>query len=133
MCSRSAPACGYAAAVLNQLAAEVHSIERISALAEAAHERLQRLGVERVQVHHADGSDGWPAAAPYDAIQVTAAADQIPTALLDQLAIGGRLVIPVGSQLLGQELLLVRRRGDDDFRRESLAAVRFVPLLHGCA
>lgn len=122
---------GYAAAVLALLAREVHTVERIAELAEAAQRTLAELQVANVQVHIGDGSLGWPSAAPYDAITVTAAGPRIPPALREQLAPGGRLVMPVGRQHGAQELLrLTRARGDDDDdRTEVLCGVAFVPLL----
>ncbi|HPO17985.1 MAG TPA: protein-L-isoaspartate(D-aspartate) O-methyltransferase [Rubrivivax sp.] len=122
---------GYAAAVLSRLAREVHTVERIAGLAEAARRMLAELQAANVQVHIGDGSLGWPAAAPYDAIVVTAAGPRIPAALREQLAPLGRLVMPVGRSHGAQELLrLTRARGDgDDDRIEALCGVAFVPLL----
>jgi protein-L-isoaspartate(D-aspartate) O-methyltransferase len=119
---------GYQAAVLAQLAAEVISIERLPALAASAQERLARLGYRNVTIHLGDGSLGWPAAAPYDAIIVTAAAPAVPPPLLAQLdRRHGRLVIPVGDRE-AQHLLLIRHR--DGVREEiRLGPVRFVPLI----
>lgn len=124
---------GYAAAVLARLAAEVHSVERIPGLAEGARRVLAALGVANVQVHVGDGTLGWPAAAPYDAIVVTAAGPQLPPALRAQLAPGGRLVMPVGASHGWQDLLrLTRAAGDGSDapdRLERLCSVAFVPLL----
>jgi protein-L-isoaspartate(D-aspartate) O-methyltransferase len=122
---------GYAAAVLSRLAREVHTVERIASLAEAAMRTLAELRAFNVQVHIGDGSLGWPDAAPYDAIAVTAAGPRIPAALRAQLAPGGRLVMPVGRSHGAQELLrLTRAKGDDEEdRSESLCGVAFVPLL----
>jgi len=119
---------GYAAAVLARLAKEVHSVECIAALADAAAAKLAAQGAHNVQVHHADGSLGWPAAAPYDAIVVTAAGPVMPAALKGQLAIGGRLVMPVGAREGGQRLLRLTRSGTQGERQETLMDVRFVPL-----
>lgn len=118
---------GYQAAVLSRLAGQVIAVETQAALAASAHERLGRLGYANVMVEEGDGSAGWPASAPYDAILVTAAAPQVPRPLIDQLAEGGRLVIPVGGPK-HQELLRVVKRGDRT-TEESLYSCRFVPLL----
>ncbi len=119
---------GYAAAVLSRLAAEVQSLERLPGLARAAAGRLADLGLHNVHVHVADGSLGWPRAAPYDAITVAAAAPSIPPPLEAQLADGGRLVAPIGPPAGIQTLMRVRRQGDA-LLRERLAEVRFVPLV----
>ncbi|HEY1014274.1 MAG TPA: protein-L-isoaspartate(D-aspartate) O-methyltransferase [Herpetosiphonaceae bacterium] len=118
---------GYAAAVLAELAGSVVTVERHAELAEAARERLAGLGYESVAVVAGDGTLGWPSAAPYDAISVPAGAPEVPPALLQQLAEGGRLIIPVGSAQ-DQRLLRVRRAGER-FEREWLEPVRFVPLI----
>ena len=119
---------GYAAAVLGRLAKEVHTVERHAVLAEGAAAALAALGVDNVQVHTADGTLGWPAAAPYDAIVVTAAGPEVPAALLAQLAVGGRLVMPVGEREGAQWLLRLTRVNEHETRREELMGVRFVPL-----
>jgi protein-L-isoaspartate(D-aspartate) O-methyltransferase len=119
---------GYAAALLGKLAREVVAIERIPELAEAAAERLRAYDVRNVALIAADGTKGWPERAPYDAILVAATAAEPPQALLDQLADGGRLVIPLGSPALGETLVRIIRRGER-FEREALSAVRFVPLI----
>ena len=120
---------GYAAAILSRIAKEVFTIERHRDLAETASERLKRLGYENVQVRWGDGTRGWPEEAPFDAIVVAAGSPGIPHALLEQLRIGGRLVIPVGKELDSQQLIRAIRRGDDEFEYEELGAVRFVPLI----
>jgi protein-L-isoaspartate(D-aspartate) O-methyltransferase len=120
---------GYAAAVLGVLAAEVHTVERIEALSARAALTLRELGLDHVHVHTADGSAGWPPAAPYDAILASAAAVEIPPALLGQLAPGGRLVLPVGEPNGNQELVRVRRGQDGHLREERLGPVSFVPLI----
>jgi protein-L-isoaspartate(D-aspartate) O-methyltransferase len=119
---------GYAAAVLAMLAREVVTVERIEELARTAKERLARLGITNVEVQVGDGTLGWPAAAPYEAIAVSAAAPSPPRALLDQLAIGGRLVLPAGDAE-HQRLLRITRRSYDEYLYEDLGDVRFVPLL----
>jgi protein-L-isoaspartate(D-aspartate) O-methyltransferase len=124
---------GYAAALLGRLAREVFTIERHAVLAEAARERLRRLGYHNVEVGHGDGSLGWPEHAPYDAIAVAAAAHAVPPALLSQLAIGGRLVIPVGPSDAGQVLVLITREGAERFVERALTEVRFVPLIDGAS
>jgi protein-L-isoaspartate(D-aspartate) O-methyltransferase len=121
---------GYAAAVLGRLAARVDAIEVRPALAERAAENLAAAGVGNVVVHVGDGAAGWPPGAPYDAISVAAGARQVPPALVDQLAPGGRLVMPVGSRSGRQRLLRVRRAPDGEVTSEDLGLpVRFVPLV----
>jgi protein-L-isoaspartate(D-aspartate) O-methyltransferase len=120
---------GYAAAVLSRIAKEVFTIERHRELAETAGERLKQLGYENVQVRLGDGTRGWPEEARFDAIVVTAAGPGIPQALLEQLRIGGRLVMPVGEEQDSQQLIRAIRRGDDKFEYDELGAVRFVPLI----
>jgi protein-L-isoaspartate(D-aspartate) O-methyltransferase len=119
---------GYAAAVLGSLAREVHTVERIPELASSAAERLARLGFANVHVHHGDGTLGWPIAAPYDAIAVGATAPRLPPPLLAQLAVGGRMVAPIGGDL-EQRLLRVVRRDATTYTEDSLGQVRFVPLI----
>jgi protein-L-isoaspartate(D-aspartate) O-methyltransferase len=120
---------GYAAAVLGRIAKSVDAIERLEPLAKRAASTLARLRYDNVAVHHADGTRGWPAHAPYDAIVVAAAGRTIPEPLKQQLAVGGRLVIPVGDNYLLQELLRLTRVSEERFEVETLAAVRFVPLV----
>ena len=120
---------GYQAAILARLVGQVWSIEIIPALAREAAERLQRLGFDNVAVRSGDGYLGWPEHAPYDAIVVTAGAPDVPKPLLEQLAVGGRLVIPVGESSYVQTLLRVRRRGEHEYSREELFGVCFVPLI----
>jgi len=119
---------GYAAAILGLLAREVDTVERIANLAAVASERLARLGFANVHVHCADGTLGWPPNAPYEAICVAAGAPRPPQPLLDQLAIGGRLVIPFGSES-SQHLVRIIRRDETTFVEENLGEVRFVPLV----
>jgi protein-L-isoaspartate(D-aspartate) O-methyltransferase len=117
--------CGYQTAVLAELAREVHSIEIVPELAARARVRLARLGYAGVRLRSGDGRLGWPEAAPFEAILVAAAPARIPRALLDQLAPGGRLVIPVGGA--DQDLVLVERTSAG-FAQRTLFPVRFVPL-----
>jgi protein-L-isoaspartate(D-aspartate) O-methyltransferase len=117
---------GYHAAVLAQLAREVWSIERKPRLADLAQSNLAAAGIENVHVVVGDGSGGYPPQAPYDAINVAAAAQEVPPALEDQLSQGGRLVVPVDGR--DQRLIVERRRGDV-LERRSLEPVRFVPLV----
>jgi protein-L-isoaspartate(D-aspartate) O-methyltransferase len=119
---------GYAAAVLSELCREVHTVERHGHLALRARERLERLGRHNVTVHVGDGSIGLPDHAPFDAISVAASGPRVPVALRDQLAPGGRLVVPIGPSTSVQTLVRVRRE-DGGFRQEHLADVRFVPLV----
>jgi protein-L-isoaspartate(D-aspartate) O-methyltransferase len=120
---------GYAAAVLAEIAAEVYTVERVAPLAESARARLAALGYEKVHVRHGDGTLGWPEHAPYDAIVVTAGGPSVPSSLLDQLAIGGRLVMPVGPSAWSQRLVRVVRRAADDYAHHDLGEVAFVPLI----
>jgi protein-L-isoaspartate(D-aspartate) O-methyltransferase len=120
---------GYAAAVLAEIVAEVYTVERLVPLAESARRRLADLGYTNVHVRCANGTLGWPEHAPYDAIVVTAGGPEVPKALLDQLAVGGRLVMPVGALPYGQRLVRVVRTGPDDYAREDLGDVAFVPLI----
>jgi len=118
---------GYQTALLAEIVQSVVSIERHAELAEVARERLSRLGYNNVEIVVGDGTLGYPAKAPYDAILVSAAAPQIPQPLIEQLAIGGRMVLPVGSRDL-QDLVLVRR-DEEGFRRIRLDGCAFVPLI----
>jgi protein-L-isoaspartate(D-aspartate) O-methyltransferase len=120
---------GYAAAILSRIAKEVFTVERHRALAESATERLKQLGYDNVHVRCGDGTRGWPEKAPFDAIVVAAGGPGIPSPLLNQLCIGGRLVIPVGEDKDSQQLIRAIRRGEDEFEYEELGAVRFVPLI----
>ncbi|MDH3595166.1 MAG: protein-L-isoaspartate(D-aspartate) O-methyltransferase [Rhodospirillales bacterium] len=133
--------CGYQAAVLGELGARVTSVELVPELAEDAARRLERLGYDRVDVHQGDGARGWPPDAPYEAIVVTAAAfARVPPALLDQLAPGGRLVIPVehGGARRGlfrfgpeQELLVITKDAEGRTSERGILPVAFVPLVEG--
>ena len=122
---------GYQAAVLAELVDRVHTIEIVPPLARQAAERLPRLGYGNVEVRLGDGYYGWRAAAPFDAIIVTAAASHVPPPLVDQLAPNGMLVIPVGEQFSVQMLLLVRKHVDGAVSVRQVLPVRFVPLTGG--
>lgn len=120
---------GYAAAILAEVAGEVYTVERHASLAETARRRFERLGMSNVHVRCGDGTLGWPEHAPYEAIIVTAGGPEVPRTLLAQLAPGGRLIIPIGSDPRTQHLVRVTRRSDTRFEREGLGDVRFVPLI----
>ena len=117
---------GYQAAILAELCKEVYSIEIIKPLAEEARRRLAGLGYKNVTVRCGDGYRGWPQHAPFDVIVVAAAPDHVPEALIDQLAPGGRMVIPKGRH--SQELILIEKQTDGSVRRKSITGVRFVPM-----
>jgi protein-L-isoaspartate(D-aspartate) O-methyltransferase len=121
--------CGYQAAVLAELAREVYTIEIVEPLGREAAQRLRALGYSNVVTKIGDGYQGWAEHAPFDAIIVTAAAHDVPQPLVDQLKPGGRLVIPIGTQLGGQTLLLIEKGDDGRLTRREVLAVRFVPLI----
>jgi len=120
---------GYAAAVLSRIAAEVFAVERHASLADLARTRMEAIGYDNVRILCGDGTLGWPEHAPYDAILVSAGGPSVPQSLLEQLAIGGRLIIPVGSEARSQELMRITRTGEHKFDEESLGRVQFVPLI----
>ncbi len=122
---------GYQTAILARLARRVHTIERHRKLAEVAKARFETMKLRNITPHVGDGSKGWPHGAPYERILVTAAAEEVPQALLAQLAIGGKMVIPVGPHVADQELLRLTRRSESEVTSESLGPVRFVPLVEG--
>lgn len=123
---------GYAAAVLAEIVREVFTIEIRDTLAACASERLASLGYRNIHVRHGDGALGWPAAAPFGAIAVAASGPNVPQPLLDQLAIGARLVLPLGGQEGVQQLVRITRTARG-FSRERLGGVMFVPLVHDVA
>jgi protein-L-isoaspartate(D-aspartate) O-methyltransferase len=123
---------GYQAAVLSRLAAHVDTVEVIPALAERATKTLAAVGCTNVDVHESDGWAGWPEGAPYDRVVVTAAPEVLPAALFRQLADGGLLIVPVGSQDKDQRLERWRKTGDA-LHRQDLGAVRFVPMVRARA
>lgn len=120
---------GYAAAVIGRIAAEVIAIERHQELVELARARMARLGYDNVRILAGDGSEGLPREAPFEAILCAASGSHVPEALINQLAIGGILVMPVGEPNAVQNLVKVVRRGEEDFDRQDLGPVRFVPLI----
>jgi protein-L-isoaspartate(D-aspartate) O-methyltransferase len=122
---------GYQAAVLAQIGCDVYTVEIFEALAVSARERLERLGFDNVTNRHADGHFGWPEAAPFDAIIVTAAAGHIPPRLIQQLKPGGRMMIPVGSVYGVQNLIFVRKDEEGRVTTRNILPVRFVPMLSG--
>lgn len=121
--------CGYQTAMLAPFVEKIHSIERIEPLVKRAKLRLQELDIRNVRLKHGDGLKGWPTQAPFDGIIAAAAPLTLPETLLQQLAIGGRLIVPVGAE--GQQQLLRVTRRDTGFHKEMLGAVAFVPLLGG--
>jgi protein-L-isoaspartate(D-aspartate) O-methyltransferase len=121
--------CGYQTAVLSPLVGRIYSIERIEPLYDRARERLRDLGIRNVRFKYGDGFEGWPSQAPFDAILMAAAPHALPPKLLEQLGEGGRLVAPVGPE--GRQELVRITRHKDQFHRERLGFVSFVPLLGG--
>ena len=121
---------GYQTAILAQLVDRVFSVERIRPLQEKARQRLRHLKLHNVHLRHADGGMGWPQRGPFDAILSAAAPEVVPQELLDQLAVGGRLVIPVGKQGQ-QQSLYVYDRHEDGFDEQCIEPVMFVPMVGG--
>ncbi|WP_322521040.1 protein-L-isoaspartate(D-aspartate) O-methyltransferase [Guyparkeria halophila] len=122
---------GYQAAVLAQLCQSVFTVERIGAFLDQAKARHRALGLLNIRYMHRDGFKGWPSQAPFEAIVVTAAPDAVPPELKEQLAVGGRLVIPVGAQGGGQKLTVITRLADNEYQTRWYDLVSFVPLLPG--
>lgn len=120
---------GYQAAVLAGLVDHVYTIEIVPELAESSAEKLRELGYRNVTVREGDGYKGWPEEAPFDLIILTAAPREVPKALIDQLARGGRLVAPVGKGPWSQELIVLDKRADGSIRRRSMGGVAFVPMV----
>ena len=120
---------GYAAAVISRIAKRVYAIERHAALARAAKRRFEELGYDNIELRVGDGTKGWPEAAPFDAILVSAGGPEAPQALKNHLAPGGRLVVPVGNKTFGQRLLKITRLNQNDYETEDIGAVAFVPLI----
>lgn len=123
--------CGYQTAVIAPLVGKLYSIERIEPLLQRAKDRLKELDIRNVRFRHGDGSGGWKAHAPYDGILVAAAPLQVPERLLQQLAMGGRLVVPIGPE--GEQELFRFTRREQKIEKQSLGGVAFVPLLGGTA
>ena len=123
--------CGYQAAVMSFLASDVYAIERIGKLLEKARGNLRPLRLPNVRLKHADGSLGLPEVAPFDSIILAAAANAVPRSLLEQLAPGGRMVLPLGGQGGEQFIVLIEKQANGSFKETRLDAVRFVPLLAG--
>ena len=119
---------GYQTAILSPLVKEVYSIEIVKSLAENADKKLKEMQYQNVTVKWGDGYEGWAAYAPYDAIIVTAAPDKVPQILIDQIKIGGRLVLPVGTYF--QKLKVITRMKDGDIGEKNIISVRFVPMVH---
>lgn len=120
---------GYAAALLAEIAAEVYTIERIEELAVKAEELLKKLGYQNIKVKLGDGSLGWEEYAPYDSILVSAAAPYVPQKLIDQLSVGGKIVIPVGERNKVQRLKVITKKFNGKIKEKELEYVRFVPLI----
>ena len=121
---------GYQTSILAPLVAELYSVERIRPLQEKARNRLRMLGIKNVNLKHTDGGMGWAAKAPFDGILAACAPEDVPEELMQQLAVGGRLIIPVGGSE-NQELKLVVRESENEFSTQVLECVKFVPLLSG--
>src|SRR5207249_333407 len=114
---------------MSQIADRVHAIERHPSLGKSAQQRLKKLGYNNIELRVGDGTRGWPEVTPFDAILVAAGGPEVPPALKEQLAIGGRLVIPVGEEERYQTLIKLTRKSESEFEEENLGAVAFVPLI----
>lgn len=123
--------CGYQTAVLAQMGATVSSIERLKELCRTANANLKKAGARNITLYWGDGYKGIPANAPFDAILVTCGAERIPEALLQQLAVGGKMVIPVGENNKEQQMLVITRETETEYRREQMGKCSFVPMLEG--
>lgn len=123
--------CGYQAAILAELVARVYSVEYLADLGGQAQATLAHLGYTNVEVRIGNGREGWPEASPFDGIIVTAGSTDVPPVLVEQLAPGGRMVIPVGQGRMGQELLRITKSREGEVERESVLPVAFVPLQDG--
>jgi len=122
---------GFQAAVLDMLGAEVYTLERIASLYKQAVTRLKQLGFSDIKMRHGDGYKGWPEAAPFDRILVTAAPDEVPVDLLSQLCIGGWMVVPVGEERGDQKMYKITRTKSSSYQRQVLGTYRFVPMRKG--
>jgi protein-L-isoaspartate(D-aspartate) O-methyltransferase len=120
---------GYAAAVMSRIAAHVTGIERQHELIEVARQRMRQLGYDNVEIVEGDGTRGWPDGAPFDAILAAASGSHVPKPLIEQLAPGGRIVMPLGSPNAIQHLVVVSKKQDGTLQQSDLGAVRFVPLI----
>jgi protein-L-isoaspartate(D-aspartate) O-methyltransferase len=120
---------GYQAAVLSRIASEVYSIERFPDLADRAREILASLGYDNVSITCGDGTKGWPEKAPFDGIIATASGPRVPDSLKEQLRMGGRIVMPVGSYRMGQNIVRLTKGSGDRFQEENLLGVAFVPMV----
>jgi protein-L-isoaspartate(D-aspartate) O-methyltransferase len=120
---------GYAAALLSRIVSQVFTIERHRGLVLYARQRLELLGYDNVSLRHGDGTLGWPELAPFDGIIVAAGGPRVPETLRRQMAIGGRLVMPVGRKRRSQQLIRLTRNSEDEFSRKSMGPVAFVPLV----
>lgn len=120
--------CGYQTAVLAEIVEKVYSIELVPELHQMARENLERLAYRNVELRQGDGSRGWPEAAPFDGVVITAASPKMPSAVIDQLKVGGCMIVPLGSGYAGSQELLRLRKTEDGLMRESLGDVRFVPM-----
>ena len=121
--------CGYQTAVLAPLVGKIYTIERIGPLLDRARQRIKELNLKNVRFRHGDGGQGWPSHSPYDGILVAAAPHAVPEALLEQLAPGGRMIVPIGAE--GQQELMRITRKEAGYHRERLGPVAFVPLIQG--